>query len=121
MEFDKCFYCEAKKIDNECECKVEIFTSERIKFSAWCDNLVYLQKQRGPKKIFRHFDFKKMTIYCPFCGQNSVWKSNTRVDFYVGAEHICASCCCVFRLPPAGEEISPRHTMLVEKINNLGR
>ena len=98
----------------------DVFTEGRIKFTHTYENPVYEKHKRGPMFITRNYDYNKITNYCPFCGKNSVWRSNIDVDHYVGADHLCAACCCKFYLPCTGYEINRGDVKVVEEINKLG-
>jgi hypothetical protein len=97
-----------------------IFTEDRIRFSYTYRNPEYVNCGRGPIYINRVYDYSKITNYCPFCSKDNVWKSNTNIDHYVGAKHLCASCCSKFYLPSPGYEMNRGDIKVVAEINKLG-
>jgi hypothetical protein len=38
-------------------------------------------------------------LFCPSCGKQDVWVEEGSGDYYVGNEHICASCAVQFTIP----------------------
>lgn len=37
-------------------------------------------------------EFEKCNLYCPLCGDKSVWQEQGGGDYYFGEEFICTSC-----------------------------
>ena len=43
-------------------------------------------------------NWKKLDLYCPNCGKQTVWHETGGGDYYAGEEHMCLSCIHAFFL-----------------------
>lgn len=42
-------------------------------------------------------------LFCPHCGEKSVWVEQGGGDYYVGAQHLCLACRWTFHMPALSE------------------
>ena len=49
-------------------------------------------------------------LYCPHCGEQSVWVDQSPGDYYVGVQHVCTECRWSFYLP-SSNEVTDKHDL----------
>jgi len=45
------------------------------------------------------FEYYKSELYCPNCGEKTVWIEQGEGDYYEGPTHVCISCLEYFSMP----------------------
>jgi len=79
----------------------------------------YFSQASGQKEFSHKYneDWMKTELFCPECGNHSVWRENGAGDYYVGERYLCTSCRMGFYLPSTWAAVDEQDTQRLSVIS----
>ncbi len=80
-----------------------------------------MKKIRTYRKDETYYDQDAVdtAFFCPDCGKQTVVRTDSGGDYYVGETHYCETCTISFHIPSAGDNDSHMKSSNVKVINVL--